>query len=326
MSFDWKPQPTDRGLTRRLWAIIRRLALTTLGLLVILLAGCQAGKTSVPAPPGATLALLGDVMLGRGIHPSAGTFSYLEPFLKDADLALANLESPLTIAPAQTTSTYVLCAPPGNVKYLAEAGIDLLSLANNHHLDCGEKGLDKTQSTLATAGLGFVGPGPEPIYRTINRIPLAFLAFDAIGEFSLETAAQAVRSARETGAIVVVSIHWGMEYQSGASENQKTIASQIAKAGAALIWGHHPHVLQPAEWINNGSTLVLYSLGNALFDQYNLESTRQSALVLVKLGRDGVEELRAVPFVIDISNNRIAEPDQATKETIMNYFKIRSEP
>lgn len=280
--------------------------------------------TRTPDPtsaPSVTLALLGDVMLGRDIHPSAETFSYLEPFLTSADLALANLESPLTASPPQTRSPYVLCAPPENVRYLADAGFDLLSLANNHRLDCGRQGLAETQQTLTDAGLGFIGPGPESVYRSVNGITLAFLAFDATTQFDVETAIRAVRSAHKQGAMVIVSIHWGVEYQSGASSDQKQIAAQLATAGAALIWGHHPHVLQPSQWTNDRRALVLYSLGNALFDQYGLEATRRSALVLMTLDRNGVEGFKVVPFLIDIQNSRIVKPRQEDTKFIMQYFK-----
>jgi poly-gamma-glutamate synthesis protein (capsule biosynthesis protein) len=260
-------------------------------------------------------------MLGRGVRPSAQTFAYLEPTLKSADLALANLESPLTNAPTETQSKYQLCAAPENVRYLVDAGFDLLSLANNHRLDCGEKGLAETQSTLTEAGLGFIGPDSKPVYHQIKGVKLAFLAFDATGEFDLEAAEKAVRAARETGAVVIVSLHWGMEYQSVPTPEQKQIAAELSKAGVALIWGQHPHVLQHAEWINNHQTLVLYSLGNALFDQAGLANTRQSALVLVTLDASGVKTLRAIPFVIDVHNSKIIEADPESAKTILECFK-----
>ncbi|HMB24764.1 MAG TPA: CapA family protein [Anaerolineales bacterium] len=289
---------------------------TLLAFLLLILSGCQAR----PAPS-VTLALLGDVMLGRDVHPTPETFAYLQPSLTSADLALANLESPLTGEPVETGSAYALCAPPANVKYLADAGFDLLSLANNHRLDCGTKGLRETQTTLTNAGLGFIGPELEPVYRSVNGIQLAFLAFDATDRFDLEAAAKAVQSAQETGAIIVVSIHWGAEYQSGAATGQEQIAERLAEAGASLIWGHHPHVLQPAEWIHDRKTLVLYSLGNALFDQYGLDNTKQSALVLVTLGPQGVEKFEVIPFVINVPNSRIVEAGEREGQAIMEYFK-----
>jgi poly-gamma-glutamate capsule biosynthesis protein CapA/YwtB (metallophosphatase superfamily) len=88
-------------------------------------------------------------------------------------------------------------------------------------------------------------------------------------------------------------------------------------AGAALIWGHHPHVLQPAEWKETafGKSLVIYSLGNALFDQGGLSNTRNSALVMVSLDAHGVTKVQAIPFCIDVSNSRLFLPgaDVATK-------------
>lgn len=290
--------------------------LIILAFLLLILSGCRAR----PAPS-VTLALLGDVMLGRDVHPTPETFAYLQPSLASADLALANLESPLTGEPIETESSYALCALPANVKYLAEASFDLLSLANNHRLDCGAKGLSETQTTLTDAGLGFIGPGPEPVYRSVNGVQLAFLAFDATSQFDLDAAVQAVRSAQETEAVVIVSIHWGAEYQSGASTGQEQIAERLTEAGASLIWGHHPHVLQPAEWIHDDKTLVLYSLGNALFDQYGLDNTKQSALVLVTLGQQGVEKFEAVPFVIDVPNSRIVDAGEREAQAIMEYFK-----
>jgi poly-gamma-glutamate synthesis protein (capsule biosynthesis protein) len=285
--------------------------------MILALLGCQISQ---PTPaPAVTLALLGDVMLGRSVHPTSETFMYLEPFLTSADLALANLESPLTESPVETKSDYALCAPPENVQYLVDAGFDLLSLSNNHRLDCGKKGLLETQSTLTNAGLDFVDS--KPVYRSVNGIPLTFLAFDATAQFDTEAAAQSVKLARETRAIVIVSMHWGTEYQSGASTRQTRIAEQLAEAGAALIWGHHPHVLQPAKWINDGQTLVLYSLGNALFDQHGLATTCRSALVLVTLGKNGVKEFKVIPFVIDVQNTRIREAGQADAQAVMEYFK-----
>jgi poly-gamma-glutamate synthesis protein (capsule biosynthesis protein) len=277
-----------------------------------------------------TLALLGDVMLGRDVKPSPETFLFLEPFLTSADLALANLESPLTESPARNESPYVLCARPERVRYLADAGFDYLALANNHHLDCGTDGLLETQRTLTDAELGFIGPDPEPVYRTINGVQLALLAFDATTRFDLETALRAVRSAREAGALVLVSMHWGAEYQGGASPGQRQIAGQLAEAGAALIWGHHPHVLQPSEWMHqktmmqNRQTLVFYSLGNALFDQNGLEATRRSALVLVTLNANGVEDFEVIPFLIEIDAgqpSRVVQAGQKDAQIIRGYFK-----
>jgi hypothetical protein len=307
---------------------------------LLLLGGCQKKQM-------VTLALLGDVMLGRGVEPSAESLAYLQPELEAADLALANLESPLAVVSAQFRMPgvgdkpgYNLCAPPSTgsatgmterAGLLAEWGFDLLSIANNHTLDCSPEGPAGTISTLEKAGIEAIGPGMQPVLREVNGIQLAFLAFDDISSPLDEAAAlQAIRSAQETGALVIVSIHWGMEYQGGASERQESLAQEFALAGAALVWGHHPHVLQPAAWIQppaglepaGGSTLVLYSLGNALFDQPGLEDTRQSALVVVTLDAKGVVSARNVPFAIDVVNSRVVEPDAETEAKIRERLNL----
>ena len=290
-------------------------------------------------PRTVTLAFLGDLMLGRGVTPDEDSLAYLAPYLQSADLALANLESSLTTAPSQT-SGYNLCAPPERVLFLAAAGLDLLSLANNHRLDCGEAGLIETKSRLVSAGITSLGSADEPVYRTINGIKLAFLAFDDVSApLNVETATQVIQKEYETGALVIVSIHWGVEYQGGASERQKWLAAQFAQAGAALIWGHHPHVIQPAEWVQppagsthssppqskpaGGSTLVLYSLGNALFDQVGLADTRQSALVLVELDENGVRSAHAIPFEIDVQHSRVQAADEQAAQTILERVGLK---
>jgi poly-gamma-glutamate capsule biosynthesis protein CapA/YwtB (metallophosphatase superfamily) len=305
-------------------------------LLLIFLVACQPHHT-------VKLALLGDLMLGRGVDPKPVSLAFLTPELAEADLALANLESPLSPILPKVASTYNLCATSERADLLSAWGLDLLSIANNHNFDCGPDGLNDTVKALTAAGITPIGSGPEPVYREVNGLQLAFLAFDDItSPLDADAAAQAIRSARASGAIVIVSIHWGMEYQGGASERQKSLAQGFAEAGAALVWGHHPHVLQPAAWIDPSAalrasperrseqsddrsrrTLVLYSLGNALFDQGGLADTRQAALVLVEINPNGVQSVRAVPFVINMVNSRLAAPDEETAKKILDRINIK---
>ena len=276
-------------------------------LLLILLFSCQPEGSIV------TLAFLGDLMVGRGVVLTPASLAYLMPDLMAADLSLANLESPLTNDPpaANTGAGYNLCASADRTELLSEWGLNMLSLANNHRFDCSPDGRLESVSILTSAGIYPVGPGPEPLYREIHGLKLAFLAFDDIlSPVDPSKATRAIQSARAKGRLVVVSIHWGMEYQQDASDRQKVLAKQLADAGAALVIGTHPHVLQPVKWIQTarGKTLVLYSLGNALFDQGGLADTRQSALVVVTLDAEGVKSARALPFEIDAFRGRIIQP------------------
>jgi poly-gamma-glutamate capsule biosynthesis protein CapA/YwtB (metallophosphatase superfamily) len=289
--------------------------------LLILLISCNSARRAI------TLALLGDLSIGRGVHPTSASLSTLAPELQAADLSLANLESPLAelAPPSGTGGGYNLCAPAKRAGLLSIWGLDLLSLANNHRFDCGPDGPIETARLLTSLGIAPIGPGPEPLQREIHGLKLAFLAFDDVSSpLDGAAAAQAIQSARKQGAVVVVSVHWGAEYQAGASDRQKALAEQLAQAGAALIVGTHPHVLQPAEWIPTplGKTLVLYSLGNALFDQPGLPDTRQSALVVVRLDAQGVQSVRLVPFEIDLVHSRIVQPAAAMAEKIRERLQL----
>ncbi len=291
------------------------------GLFFILLVSCRPHSSTV------TLAFLGDLMLGRGVQAAPDSLAYLRPELHAADLSLANLESPLTNDPPAATmeAGYNLCAAAPAAGFLGAWGLDLLSLANNHRFDCNLEGTNETIRILTDLGLTPIGPGLEPIYLEINGLKLAFLALDDISSPLDETAAmQAIHSAHVAGTMVVVSIHWGMEFQAGPSERQKALAQQFAEAGAALIVGTHPHVLQPAEWIRtvSGKTLVLYSLGNAMFDQGGLADTRQAALVAVTLGSKGVKSARAVPFEIDAFHSLVTQPDVQMARQILNRINL----
>ena len=284
-------------------------------LLLFLLFSCQAEGPTV------TLALLGDLMIGRGVNPTPASLAYLMPDLMAADLSLANLESPLTDHPpaANPGSGYNLCTSADRTKLIPDWGLKLLSLANNHRFDCSPDGQLESASILTSAGIHPFGPGPEPLYQEIHGLKLAFLAFDDIlTPVDKGTAKRAIQSARAEGRLVVVSIHWGAEYQQDASDRQKFLAQQFADAGAALVVGTHPHVLQPVKWIRTawGKTLVLYSLGNALFDQGGLAGTRQSALVVVMLDAEGVKSARALPFEIDVIHSQIIQPDTLAADQV----------
>ncbi len=324
-----RPHTVDGGKTNRPRSILRCLA-PLFCFLIFVFSACQAHQT-------VTLALLGDLMLGRGVNPKPDSLAYLMPYLSAADLALANLESPLVSGgnqPVAPTAGYNLCVSSIRAGLLSAWGFDLLSIANNHRLDCGPDGPVDTISALDNAGVASIGPGMQPVYREVNGLQLAFLAFDDITSPLDENAAvQAIRSARLAGALVIVSVHWGAEYQGGASDRQKSLAQQFAEAGATLIWGHHPHVLQPAAWIDPSTTgivpfrpplrtLVLYSLGNALFDQGGLDDTRQSALVVVTLDTDGVTSVSTVPFEIDVVNSRVIQPDAETVKQIQERLSL----
>jgi poly-gamma-glutamate capsule biosynthesis protein CapA/YwtB (metallophosphatase superfamily) len=250
-----------------------------------------------PEPQLVEVTFLGDVMLGRGVYQAATRlkdwqpFRELAPLLRNTDILAANLESPLTIAPV-VTSGYALCAPPTQVEALQQAEFNLVTLANNHTLDCGETGRAQTIVTLRANGIRAVEPAPYVEYITVRGRTLAFLALDDVTRpLDPAAAAAAVHSAKDRVDFVIVSIHWGNEYQVSPTSRQNNLAEELARAGADVIIGHHPHVIQPVEIIRRGNGLnpvpVLYSLGNAIFDQGGLADTRTGEAVSLVFGPSG---------------------------------------
>lgn len=248
-------------------------------------------------------------MLGRGIQSAAERskdwrpFQDLEPSTHWSDVLAANLESPLTIAPPQTGG-YMLCARPEMVSALKTASFDLVTLSNNHILDCGEAGKDQTHLTLSALGIHPVGPDAQPVYVNLRGRLAGFIALDDVTRaVDVPTVLPLVEEAARRADPLIISIHWGSEYQPSPAPRQRALASMLANAGADVIIGHHPHVIQPMEFLPRGSgqspALVFYSLGNALFDQHGLQDTRTGALVNLTFGPAGSLLYSVETFEID---------------------------
>jgi poly-gamma-glutamate synthesis protein (capsule biosynthesis protein) len=186
---------------------------------------------------------------------------------------------------------------------LGRLGLDVLSLANNHSQDAGDAGLRETTAALHMAGIAAVGPGPEPWRGSVRGIRIVFLAFDDTqADLDSGAAAGAVASERGRADLVLVSLHWGHELEPAPDERERHIALAMAAAGADLIVGHGPHVLQPVEWVwgagRGRPTLVAFSLGNALFDSPAPPAARRSAILIAHLDRAGARSACIVPIEI----------------------------
>ena len=335
-----KPHGFNQDLTRK-----RRVLVFLVGLLLVTCPTVQP-STRMDASPSRpfTLALLGDVMLGRGValaHPAGGAawrsaLAGLAPCLAPADLAVANLEGPLARLPAAAgePGRYSLIAPPQAVDALTASGIDLLSLANNHRLDAGPSGVTTTLHSLHGARLASLGP-TAPLTLTLRHadgaaLRLAFLAFDDVSApLDLLAVAHLVSTVHQDGTVVIVSIHWGGEYAPGPNPRQRSLAQALVQAGADLVWGHHPHVLQPVVWMQGRDrqrlSLVAFSLGNALFDQTPPEA-RRSAVLLVTLDAQGVRSLNAAPFEIEPGRGRIHPAAPQAANAVMERLALTPNP
>ncbi|NPV09259.1 MAG: CapA family protein [Anaerolineae bacterium] len=291
----------------------------------------RSGPPLTDGEPVASVLVVGDVMLGRGVAPALGGAGVSDPlaalpWLGAADLTLGNLESLIVDRPPP--DAHSLAAPPGAAVALRQAGFDLLGLANNHALDRGARGLVETVARLRLAGVAAVGAGPSvetacaPVVREVNGIRLAVLAFDASGFPSGETgtpgwttagwdqarALAAIGVARREAQGVIVSVHWGYEYQVHSDPYQRRLARAMVEAGADLVVGHHPHVVQETEV--QGESFVAYSLGNFVFDQQQGD-TRQGLALRALFDRDGLRAVQGLPVWAG-SAPRLMSPQEAS--------------
>ena len=230
-----------------------------------------------------TLLAGGDVLLDLTEPEGVDPFTKVEPSLSSADVAIVNLEMAITERGEPYDKEFVFRAPGSAALTLAGAGIDVVSLANNHILDFGSEGLEDTISVLDEVGILRPGAGANNaeayaprVLVLDNEIRVAFVSASAIipGGFSagaerpgiadakwaIPRVLAAVRAAASGNDVVVVSIHWGVERATCPSQDQRGLAQQLIEAGANLILGHHPHVLQPIETFDR--TVIAYSLGN----------------------------------------------------------------
>jgi hypothetical protein len=211
--------------------------------------------------------------------------------LSRADLAFANLETPIAARPPHTPRPFVFNAPAVLIPALREAGVDVVSFANNHVYDQGREGFAQTLTALDAGGLPYLGAGAtcEEARRArvfeANGVRVAMLGATRLyndkperqkGDpcsfaFDEKAALSEVAAAREAGAdFVVLSIHWGVEYATSPRQEEIDLAHRLLDGGVDVILGHHPHVLQPVEIYEAADgriTAVAYSLGNFISNQ-----------------------------------------------------------
>jgi len=271
--------------------------------------------------PPVSLVATGDIMLARNVGKAIAENGVDYPFaatanwLRAADLAFGNLETPLSNAGELATAGIAFRASPSTVEGLIGAGFDVLSLANNHTGDYGDNALLETLRLLEKGGENSIVPlgagadeaaARKPRIVEVRGLKIAFLARNAIpygappasperpGTAWLDPAQTLadVQAASGQADVVVLSLHWGNEYTYAVTEEQRTFAQEAIAAGADLILGHHSH---NAQAMKIGETwLAAYSLGNFVFDQnWSVESSQGLALHLLldKTGVRAVEPL-----------------------------------
>jgi len=279
--------------------------------------------------PRVRLAFAGDVMTAGRVEEVVKEHGYDFPFVhakrwfQEADIAAVNLETPLTVrgVPAKDKE-FVYKSSPRMAQAMIEAGIDLVNLANNHSMDQGEEGLLDTFAALKEVHLPYVGAGHDaeeafaPVMLESQGIKLAFLGFTRVVpevswyagknkpglattyEGMKEKAAKAVASAKEQADVVVVIAHWGKEKVDFPVDYQRELAHLYIDAGADLIVGGHPHVLQGLEQYKG--KWIAYSLGNFIFTRAVQPITWETAILQAECTKQGQCDLTVVPFYTEL--------------------------
>lgn len=274
-----------------------------------------------------TLAAAGDIMLARSIgralqrDPNDSPFAGVIDVLRAADVTVGNLECAIGTSGTRARKSFTFLAPPEAAMSVADAGFDLVTLANNHSLDYGAEALASTMQLLDGVGVRHVGAGMnraqahQPAVIDVKGIRLAFLGCvntGAEGRYRRETweatderagvawgvpedVAADVIAAKSQAHVVIVMMHAGAEGSRKPNAIQRGIAQAAIDAGASLVIGAHPHVLQPVE--RYGAGIIAWSLGNFVFDGFR-GAANKTGILQVTLSRDGVRDVSLTPAVI----------------------------
>ncbi len=312
----------------------------------------SAAPSTTAQPPGrtATLAFTGDIIphgavvrqaqanAGGSGYDFAPMFAQVAPILSGVDLALCHLETPLSADNTGIGGYPTFNAPRELATAIAGAGYDGCSTASNHSYDEGRSGVLETVDVLEAAGVGQVGmarsaveAGTPKLY-TANGITVGHLSFTyglngfelpsdglwMVSRTNVEQIHAAATRAREAGAeYVVLSIHWGVEYQRQPSDDQLALLDQLLPhPDLDLIVGHHAHVVQPID--RRGDDVVVFGLGNFLSNQSPeccVRASQDGVIVKVTITEDVAEGLSAtveyVPTRVDRSDYTITPVAEA---------------
>lgn len=279
-----------------------------------LVANSVTTQEDIPPPtPNTTLMFVGDIMLARGVASSVkknfndnfDLFLSTIPEIAKADIAFANLEGPISTRGKNVGSKYSFRFEPRVALALKNAGFDILSVANNHAGDWTLTAFTDTLAYLREVEIKTAGGGmkkseaitPSTIEK--NGVTFGFIGFTDVGPNRLaatDTRAglllasdpdfeTIIKEAKTQTDILIVSFHWGEEYVAHTTK-QTTLAHKAIDAGADIIVGHHPHVEQVTELYKN--KLIIYSLGNFIFDQYFSPETMSGLAVSVIMNKNSM--------------------------------------
>jgi poly-gamma-glutamate synthesis protein (capsule biosynthesis protein) len=297
------------------------------------------GQSSPPEET-VTIVFAGDVTLADALEASLGerTEEVFDNWdVGEKDLLMVNLENPITTSQATLPKEFNFKMRPRYVGALKRGRVDIVNLANNHTYDFGSSGLVETMRVLDSMGIAYVGAGTnledarQPVIYTVRGVRIGFLGFHGRGAVWNATATKPGVAPRTESVIledveklrplvdfVVVNFHWGTELAEIPDRAQITLAHQTIDAGADLIIGHHPHVLQGIE--DYKGKVIAYSLGNFVFGG-NTQANYSTAVLKAQISRRGVV-FDIVPVQIKKYRPQIAS--EKTAASVLGQMKARS--
>jgi len=309
-------------------------------------AGCVHQRPTSERAKCVTLVAVGDILLDRGVAKTAWIegdprypLRHLPEIFSGADIAMANLEGPLTGRNTPVAKVFVFRGDPAYAGYLKNAGLNLITLANNHSYDHGRQALMETIRLFQKEGVTTIGAGANheeasrPRFLEFNGLTIAVLGFVTMPLEGIiwlpekptpasvvdEVVVRSLKEAREKADFVVVSVHWGTEYSPLPDPDQLRWATFFREHGADVVIGHHPHVVQPVEEVNG--KWVFYSLGNFIFDQ-KLEPRNLAIAARITFCRECPLQVAAVP--LEIIHTRPTRAGVRAREKIIDQLRCNS--
>jgi len=283
------------------------------------------------------LIAVGDIFLKT--RDNSYPFKNVQILFKNKDILFGNLETVLSNNGEKKEKAVILNTSPNKVTYLREMDFDILNVANNHILDLGAEGFHKTLEVLNENNLTFIGVNnkPERRYVILERqgIKIGFLGYTGsvsnipergvyINKIEIADIKEDIKSIKSRCDFVTISLHWGIENVFYPSPKQIDLARSLIDAGATVILGHHPHVIQAVEQYKHG--LIAYSLGNFQFNpKLSYSKTNYSIILHLEFSKKQLENYYITPIMID--QNFIPTPVfNKDKKEILNLMNNISKP
>lgn len=252
----------------------------------------------------------GDVMFDRGVrniieNRGRDPFEYIKKDLSiilPFDVVIANLEGPIVVMDRRDCQqkAYNFQFAPDTVDRLKSVGINMVNIANNHSYDCYSAGFESTKNYLQKAEIDYMGDSDVEksfVIKNIGTKKVAFVGIDrTVSRTAINKYYELIHRLKSENDFVVVDIHWGTEYSLIETDEQTAIAHGLVDNGADIIFGHHPHVIEPVR-VYKGKA-IFYSLGNFVFDQVG-ENENTGLGVGADLGADKIS-FSLLPYKIKL--------------------------